>query len=135
MATDKTFLENAQVLDYEIRKFVPDSLNNVAINVTAPVLKSQTTWSHGAKSGIGTTAVKLTASSIVATRGVFIKASELNSGYVFVGSSASVTAGTADATSGWEMGPGSSHFLEVSNISAIWVIASATNQKVYWEVF
>lgn len=95
----------------------------------------QSSWYHGMKSGVGTTAVKLNATSISASRGVLIKAADANSGTVYIGNSSAVTAGTVDSTSGFELNGGASHFIECTNVNLIWLIANAPNQKVFWEVW
>ena len=87
---------------------------------------------HGRKSSIGTSAVQMTSVSKKILNGVVVKASTSNSGIVYVGNSSGVTADVADATSGFELTPGESVRVEVSNINKIYLIASALGQKVYY---
>ncbi len=85
------------------------------------------------KSAIGTSAVQLTATPTTITHGVIIKASPQNSGRVFIGFSSGVTAGTVDATDGFELGSSEGIFLapaDVADLSSIWLIGSAAGQRV-----
>lgn len=88
---------------------------------------------HGSKSGIGTSAVALTAvSDLTARRGILVKAAAGNSGTVYPGTSPSVTAGSNDATDGFELSAGDSVTVEVGDPTKVFVIASAPGQKVFW---
>jgi len=87
---------------------------------------------HGRKSGIGTTAVQLTTTRGRFRRGVLIKAANGNSGTIYVGTSSSVTADSADATDGFELAAGGSVVVEVQDPSNVFVIASEAGQKVFW---
>lgn len=89
-------------------------------------------FDHGRKSGVGTSAVQLAASSTPATRGVLVRAPHDNSGTVFVGSSTSVTADSADATDGLPLAPGESLLIKVNDANKVYVIANATGQKVFF---
>lgn len=91
----------------------------------------QSSFNTGSKSSIGTSAVQLTASSTVVKIGITIKAANANTGIVYIGNS-SITAGTTDATDGFEIAGGESITLEVDNVNKIYAIGSATGQKVYW---
>ena len=93
---------------------------------------TQTTFTTGAKSSIGTTAVQMTTSSVPVSFGVLVKAATANSGRVYVGSSDAVTNGSADATDGFELKSGEGILLEVDNANRLYVIASASGQKVFW---
>lgn len=109
-----------------------DAANNSSLNTAGSTTNITTgTLTTGAKSSIGTSAVQLTASSVSANKGVTVKAANANSGTVYVGIS-TVTAGTTDATDGMELGPGESITVEVSNANLLYVIGSATGQKVFW---
>lgn len=88
-------------------------------------------FDHGRKSSIGTSAVQLTATSIDCLRGVVIKAANANTGTLYVGNS-DVTADSADATDGFELGSGESAFVEIDDVSKVYVIASAASQKAFW---
>lgn len=92
---------------------------------------TQSSFSTGSKSSIGTSAVQITASSNVAKIGVTVKAANANTGTVYIGLSG-VTAGTTDATDGFELAGGESITIEVDNANKVYVIGSTTGQKVYW---
>ena len=96
--------------------------------------ESVASFSTGAKSSVGTSAVQMTSSSVKAPLGVTVKAANNNSGTVYVGSSSSVTAGTADSTDGFELGPGESITILVDNTNKVWLIGSAAGQKVFYMV-
>lgn len=96
------------------------------------VVTAEASFDNGAKSSIGTTAVQLTTSSITCGKGVVVKADASNSGFVYVGSSSSVTAGSADATDGFQIAAKEGVVVEVDNPNKIYVIGSAAGQKVYW---
>lgn len=88
---------------------------------------------HGRKSGIGTSPVALTAESDVTARhGILVKAGAGNSGLVYPGTSPNVTAGSNDATDGFELSAGDSVVIEVIHPNDIFVIASAAGQEVFW---
>jgi hypothetical protein len=88
-------------------------------------------FTTGAKSSIGTTAVQITTSDIKCVFGVLVKAASTNTGIVYVGPKG-VTAGTADATDGIELRAGEEIKIEVDNAKKVYVIGSATGQKVFW---
>lgn len=100
---------------------------------TEATLATQSTFDHGSKSGIGTSPVQITASSITAKKGVTVKAAIANTGILYAGNS-DVTNGTTDATDGFELGNGESCFIEVDNANKVYVIASTTGQKAFWMV-
>ena len=89
-------------------------------------------FDHGRKSGVGTSAVQLVASSAPATRGVLVRASHDNSGTVSVGNSTSVTIDSSDTTDGMPLAPGESLLIKVDNANKVYVIANATGQKVFY---
>jgi len=89
------------------------------------------TFTTGAKSSIGTTAVRITTSDTYCAFGVLVKAAAGNTGIVYIGPS-DVTAGTADATDGVELSAGDAILIEVDNANKVYVIASAADQKVFW---
>lgn len=93
---------------------------------------TQTSFDHGSKSAIGTTAVQMTTTSVVAKKGVLVKAANANTGTVYVGNS-DVTAGGTDATDGMELGAGEWTMVEVNNVNLIYLIASGVGQKVFFE--
>lgn len=88
-------------------------------------------FDHGRKSGIGTTAVPLVATSIDATRGVQIKAAADNAGTVYVGNS-DVTADAADATDGFPLAAGEGLFVPLRDPSDVYVLGSEAGQKVFF---
>jgi len=93
--------------------------------------KTTGTFKTGAKSGIGTDAVQITTADIKCVIGVLVVADDANTGIVYVGPKG-VTAGTADATDGVRLDAGDSITLEIDNANKVWVIGSATGQKVWW---
>jgi hypothetical protein len=86
-------------------------------------------FEHGSNRDVDTAAEQLP--NQVAKYGVTIKAARNNTANIYVGKS-DVTADTTDATDGFELVPGESLFLPVSNANLIYVIAAAVNQKVFW---
>jgi hypothetical protein len=82
---------------------------------------------------IGTSAAQLNSTAQSTPRGVFIKARESNTGTVAVGFSNAVTVNSADATDGTPLPAGASLFIPASkaaDLSAVWVIATASGQKL-----
>jgi hypothetical protein len=100
---------------------------------TEATLNAQSSFDHGSKGSIGLTALQLTASSITAKKGVLVKASAANTGIIYVGNS-DVTANSTEATDGYELYAGEAVLIEVDNANKIYVIASATGQKVFFTV-
>jgi hypothetical protein len=88
-------------------------------------------FQHGRKSGVGTTAVALTTTSVTATKGVQLRAADANTGVVYVGKS-TVTTDSADATDGYPLAAGESLFVPVDDASKIYLRATAASQKVFW---
>lgn len=102
--------------------------------VTQPVKDAQSSFDHGRKSSIGTSAVQITSSSITANLGVVVKAARTNAVRIFVGNS-DVTADSTDATDGMELGPGESVLVKVDNANKVYVIAeSGSSAKAFWLV-
>jgi len=89
-------------------------------------------FSTGAQSSITTSAVQMVASSTPASVGLTIRADRANTGIVFVGNSSGVTAGTDDSTDGMPLSPGEVLNIELNNANKVYLIASASTQKVYW---
>lgn len=89
-------------------------------------------FSHGSKSGIGTSAVQLTTTSSSARQGVLVKAGADNAGRIYPGTSSSVTANSNDDTDGFELSAGDSVVVEVDDPSKIFIIGSAADQKAFW---
>lgn len=92
---------------------------------------AQKSFYTGAKSSIGTSAVQVTTSQTYINKGMLVKAAKLNSGTVYVGTT-TVTNGSADSTDGFELGAGESIFIETDRLDRVWVIGSASSQKVFW---
>lgn len=88
-----------------------------------------TDYEHGSNLDVDTTAEQLPTQA--AKFGVIVKAANANTSSVYVGKS-DVTAGTTDATDGFELGAGESVMLPVSNANLLYVIGGAANQKVFW---
>lgn len=108
---------------------IPAGTNNIGdVDILTEVSSS---FDHGSNRDVDTAAEQITASSIAAKFGVTVKAATSNTGIIYVGNS-DVTAGTTDATDGFELYPGESITLPVNNANLVYVIASANNQIVYW---
>lgn len=117
------------------RTLSTDSTGKLNINTIAgPVSANlaQTSFATGSNSSIGTSAVQIIVASTPAKIGVTVKAANSNTGTVYVGNSAGVTAGTADATDGFELAGGESVVIDIDNVNKLYAIASAASQKVYW---
>jgi len=90
---------------------------------------------HGSLTA-GTAALPLTVLGYPIVHDITLRADINNTGEeIFIGDSASVTAGSAAATDGFELPPGASitlgrAFAQFTN--QIFVIASAATQKVFW---
>lgn len=92
------------------------------------------TFDHGNKSSIGTTAVQITTASIVARHGVTVIAASDNPSRIVVGNS-DVTSRTADATDGAELEPGASILVPINNANKVYVrAASGSTGRVSWLV-
>jgi hypothetical protein len=87
----------------------------------------------GANGDVDTTAEQLITTSAAPNLGILIKASNTNTGIIYVGGS-DVTAGTNDATDGFELGAGESLMVEGRDADEIYVVASANNQRVSYLV-
>lgn len=96
------------------------------------VTSATTSALTGAKSSIGATALQLTAASTKCT-GVYVKASNANSGTVYVGIE-TVTAGSADATDGFPIDATEGVFVTIDDPSKLYVIGSTTGQKVFYMI-
>lgn len=110
-----------------ISNALPAGTNNIGdVDVASAVA---TDFEHGSNLDVDTAAEQLP--NQTAKFGVTVKAARANTGLIYVGKS-DVTAGTTDATDGFELGAGESLFLPVSNANLIYVIGSANNQKIFW---
>lgn len=86
----------------------------------------------GAKTSIGTSAVQLTSSSFKCKKGVLVKAASTNGvNLVYVGDS-TVTAGSPDSTSGFELATSEWVLIETTDPSLVYVIGSTTGLAVTW---
>lgn len=90
-------------------------------------------FQHGSNRDVDTSAEALTSTATSFLHGVTITADNTNTGVVYVGNSSSVTAGSAGATDGAPVYPGTWRFFAVKDVSQIYVIASANNQIIYWD--
>ena len=90
-------------------------------------------FDHGANGDVDTIAEQLITTSIAPTIGVLIKASNTNTGIIYIGNS-DVTAGNTDATDGFELNAGESLMVECRDADEIYVIASTNNQRVSYLV-
>lgn len=110
-------------------------VENASATSTGGALEStqatQATMVTGAKSAIGLTALQMTATSTPAKKGVLVRAASTNTAKVFVGN-ATATAGSADATDGYELGASETVSLEIANANMVYVISTATGQKVFF---
>lgn len=88
------------------------------------------TFFHGSRT-VGVTQVQLIASSIPVQKGIVIKASNSNTGNIYVGNTG-LTINTAEATDGFELGPGESLTIEPDNVSKVYLISDAASQRVYF---
>jgi len=112
-----------------------DVLVNPATNgllIDATLSSASTSFDHGAKSGIGATALAITAVDFPCYFGVIVKALAANPDNLYIGS-ATVTPGTADATDGVFLEPGRPVTIEVSNPNLLYAIADGAGpNKLYW---
>lgn len=91
---------------------------------------SQSTFTTGATSSIGTSQVQLVATG-TNSMALTIKADPSNTGIVYVGKTG-LTAGTTDATDGFPLWAGDSLDIYFNTLSSVYLIASASSQKVWW---
>lgn len=92
----------------------------------------KTTWKTGSKNSIGSTALQMYSSNYPLRIGVTVKASSVNAGRIYVGTSSDVTQNTNANTDGFELSAGESHFFLVNNLNTIWIIASQSGQKAFF---
>jgi len=78
-------------------------------------------------STVGAAAAQLSATSVPCTGGVQIRAADANSGQVFVGTTAGVTADQT-ATGGYPLDAGESVFVPINDLAKVWLIATAAGQ-------
>lgn len=113
---------------------VQDGGNSLTVDGTVNVDTSAVaSFDHGGNSDVDNAAEQITATSMVAKKGVTVKAHKDNTGTIYIGNS-DVTAGTADATDGFPLEAGEALFLEVSNANVVYAIASVANQKLHFIV-
>jgi len=91
----------------------------------------ETTFDHGSNSAIGAAATQFIVASTPAVLGVEVKAADDNTEYIYVGN-ADVTAATADATDGMELGPGESILVRIDDVNKLYGITTAAPQRVFW---
>lgn len=93
---------------------------------------SKTKVITGSKSNIGTSAVSLTTiNDDVVERGITIIADGNNTGTVYIGGD-TVTANGSDTTTGVPLSAGDSIYIPINHISYLFVIATTTNNKVFF---
>jgi hypothetical protein len=88
-------------------------------------------WDTG-ETAVGTSAVQVSSTSTPCA-GLFIKAKSTNTGIVYIGKSDVTTAdGATDTTSGYPLSAGEEtpFMIQVSNLNAIYAIASAASQAI-----
>lgn len=108
---------------------LPAGTNNIGdVDVASAV---SGTMDHGSNRDVDTSAEQITSTSFACKFGLTLRASESNTGIIYIGNS-DVTAGTTDATDGMPLSPGDSLFLPVTNSNIPYAIASANNQIIYW---
>jgi hypothetical protein len=90
-------------------------------------------FSTGANGDVDTSAEQLVTSSIAPSVGILIKASNTNTGIIYVGGP-TVTAGSNDATDGFELNAGESLMVEGRDANEVYVRASVINQRVCYLV-
>lgn len=112
-----------------ITNALPAGTNNIGdVDVASAV---SATMDHGSNRDVDTSAEQITSTSFACKFGLTLRASESNTGIIYIGNS-DVTAGTTDATDGMPLSPGDSLFLPVTNSNIPYAIASANNQIIYW---
>jgi len=74
---------------------------------------------------VGTTASQLSATSISA-KSVTIKSDSNNTGNIYIGFDSSVS-----SANGFQLEPGGGVDISIDDLSKIWLIADADNQKIY----
>jgi hypothetical protein len=88
-------------------------------------------FNHGRTSAIGTTAVSLTDTSMLAAKGVQVRAADSNTATVYLGNS-DLTADTADQTDGFPLAAGEALFVPVNDAQKVFVRSTVAGQKVFW---
>ena len=98
------------------------------------VMGASTSSITGRKSSIGTDAIQITDSEIRATNGVQIYADVDNPGIIYVGFSSDITANSDDITDGFPLAAGDNMFFSVRNPKDIWVVASNSNNTLWFVI-
>jgi hypothetical protein len=96
----------------------------------------------GSKSAIGGVAVPLSSTSVLIVRFLTVRALASNTGTIYLGTSAAVTAGTDDETDGFPIVAGDVLQFDLKadgvgsqvDVSELWVIADTPGQKLSWAV-
>ncbi len=104
--------------------------SNATIGISS-LADTNATFTTGRKSSITTSAVQITTTSVVASKGVSVKAAIDNTGRIYAGL-VTVTNDTTDATDGYELGPGESILIPVNNANKVYCIGSTSGQKIFW---
>jgi len=90
-----------------------------------PIIFACTTFGGQGKVAIGLAAVQLTAQA--ATRGVIVKSLAGNTGKIYLGNAAGVL-----TTTGFELSPGDSISLPLTNANLVYAISDTAAQTVCW---
>ena len=80
----------------------------------------------------GTASLLVAAAGALGGYGVILKAPIANTQDVFIGISAAVTAGTADATDGFLLEPGERIQIDIDDPGRLYVISASGTQTLYW---
>lgn len=89
----------------------------------------------GSKSNIHLTPVQLTTEAHKLNEGVQILAAIANNGTVYVGIGNTITANGGDSTTGFPLASGDSILLPIRTLTDVFVVGSASGQKVWWAAF
>ena len=92
----------------------------------------KTSVSTGSKNSIGSTPLQMSTTDYDLRIGVTVKASSVNAGRIYVGTSSNVTQNTNPSTDGFELSAGESIYLPVNNINLVYIVASQSGQKAFW---
>ena len=94
----------------------------------------ESSFDHGAKSSIGTSAVQIVVASLPTSKGIIVKAANGNSNNIYVGNSDVTKLGDSDATDGFELAAGESITVPLDNVNKVYVISDGTGQVVSWAI-
>ena len=92
----------------------------------------KTSVKTGSKNSIGGSAVQMYTSTYPLRVGITVKASVVNAGRIYVGTSSAVTPNTSADNDGFELAAGESHFIPVNDLNKVWLVASQSGQKAFY---